>query len=238
MIEAITQLLALQDKDQRLHTFQVELKALPGEKEGKQRLIAESAARLEKARTRSKEIEVGKKTLQVEAAAKRDQVARYKVQQMQTRKNEEFTALAHEIQGVEKLVSEIEDRELALMEEAESLKSRIIEAERTASSEKLKYEAQIAVLAEKEKNLLARIAALETVRKTMAAELDEDILDHYERLFKTKHGMAVVPLEHEVCTGCHMRATTQTSVELHAGKTIVACPQCGRILCLPAQSAP
>lgn len=234
MLEVITKLLTLQDKDQRLHTFHLELKALPGEKETKQRLIAESAARLENARARSKEIEVGKKALQVEAAGKREQVARYKTQQMQTRKNEEFTALAHEIQGAENLVAEIEDRELALMEESESLKSRITEAEQTASSEKSKYEAQIAALAEKEGNLVARVAELETARKTIAAELDEDLLDHYEKLFKTKHNMAVVALEHEVCTGCHMKVTTQTSVELHAGKTIVSCPQCARILCLPA----
>lgn len=234
MIEAIEKLLAIQDKDQRLRTFHTELAAIPAEKAAKERLIAEAASRLEKARTRAKEIEVQKKSLEVEAASKRDQIARYKTQQMQTRKNEEFSALAHEIETVEKAVMQIEDREIELMEEAESLKPQIAAAEQTYAADKSKYETQIANLGEKESNLKTRIAELEGLRQTSAAELDEDLLDRYNRLFQTKNAAAVVALEHEVCTGCHMKVTTQTSVELRAEKSIISCPQCGRILFTPA----
>ncbi|TSA34033.1 MAG: hypothetical protein D4R65_06975 [Verrucomicrobiaceae bacterium] len=234
MTEIITKLLSLQDKDQRLRTLRTELDALPAEKTTKERLIAEAAARLDQARTRSKEIEVQKKSLEVEAAAKREQIAKYKTQQMQTRKNEEFSALSHEIEGVEKVVSTIEDREIELMEEAELLKPQISAAEQSYQQDKSKFEGQIAVLSEKTGNLKTRIAELETARTTAATEIDEDELDRYERLFRTKNGLAVVALEHDVCTGCHMKVTTQTSVELRAEKSIVSCPQCGRILHQPA----
>jgi predicted nucleic acid-binding Zn-ribbon protein len=40
----------------------------------------------------------------------------------------------------------------------------------------------------------------------------------------------VVALEHEVCTGCHMKVTTQTAHRVKNGKEIVSCEQCGRIL--------
>ena len=234
MIEAIEKLLAIQDKDQRLRTFRIELAAIPTEQAAKQRLIAEAASRLENARSRAKEIEVQKKSLQVEAASKRDQIARYKTQQMQTRKNEEFSALAHEIETVEKSVMQIEDREIELMEEAESLKPQISSAEQTYAADKAKYEAQITNLGEKESNLKTRIAEIETARQASASELDEDLLDRYNRLFQTKNAAAVVALEHEVCTGCHMKVTTQTSVELRGEKAIISCPQCGRILFTPA----
>lgn len=234
MTETIADLLALQDKDQRLRTLRTELEALPAEKAAKERLIAEAAARLEAARARSREIEVQKKSLEVEAAAKREQIARYRTQQMQTRKNEEFTALAHEIEGAEKVVTEIEDRELVLMEEAEALRPQIAAAEQTYQSEKLKYDGQIAVLGDKAENLKSRIAELEAARVTAAAAVEEDLLDRYDRLFRTKGGTAVVALEHDVCTGCHMKVMTQTTVELRGEKSIVSCPQCGRILYLPA----
>lgn len=233
VIEDVEKLLNLQDKDQRLRTFRVELAAIPNEKAAKERLIAEAAARLEKAKTRAKEIEVEKKSLQVEAAAKRDQIARYKTQQMQTRKNEEFSALAHEIEAAEKAVSAVEDREIVLMEEAEALKPEISAAEETWKSEKARLEGQIAVLAEKTANLTARIADLEGQRTAAAAGIEEDLLERYARLFQTKNATALVALEHDVCTGCHMKVTTQTSVELRAEKTIVSCPQCGRILFTP-----
>ena len=234
MIEAITNLLVLQDKDQRIRTLKNELEVLPAEKTTKERLIADAEARLEKAKARSKEIEVQKKTLEVEAAAKREHIARYKNQQLQTRKNDEFAALSHEIEGAEKAVSEIEDREIVLMEEAESLKPQIAAAEQACREDKAKFDAQIAALGEKATNLESRIAELTAARQAAAGAIEEDLLERYDRLFRTKHGLAVVPLEHDVCTGCHMKVTTQTAVELRAGKTIVSCPQCARILHEPA----
>ncbi|MCK9590336.1 MAG: C4-type zinc ribbon domain-containing protein [Terrimicrobiaceae bacterium] len=234
MLEAIEKLLALQDKDQRLRAFRAELGAIPAEKAAKERLIAEAASRLENARSRAKEVEVQKKTLEVEAAAKREQIARYKTQQMQTRKNEEFSALAHEIETVEKSITQIEDREIGLMEETEALKPQISSAEQTYAADKSKYEAQISNFGERETNLKIRISELEEARQKSGAELDEDLLDRYNRLFQTKNAAAVVALEHEVCTGCHMKVTTQTSVELRAEKSIISCPQCGRILFTPA----
>lgn len=234
MIEAIEKLLALQDRDQRLRTFHTELNALPAEKTSKERLIQEALTRLESARSRVKEIEVEKKTLEIEAASKREQIARYKTQQMQTRKNEEFSALSHEIETVEKNVSQIEDREIELMEEAEALKPQVTSAEQSYQTDKSRYEGQIAALGEKESNLKLRISELEEVRNQTAAEIEEDLLDRYNRLFQTKNGTPVVALEHEVCTGCHMKVTTQTSVEVRGEKSIVSCPQCGRILYTPA----
>ncbi len=234
MLEAIEKLLALQDKDQRLRTLRQELQAIPADIANKEKLIADSASRLEQARTRAKAIEVEKKSLQVEASAKRDQIARYKTQQMQTRKNEEFTALAHEIAGCEKAISGIEDKELALMEEAESLRPQIAAAEKTYAEEKARYDGQISVLREKSANLKTRIADQEQLRPAAIEGIDEDLLERYERLFQNKNAQAVVALEHEVCMGCHMKVTSQTGLALRADKTIVSCPQCGRILHLPA----
>ena len=232
MEEIIRKLLALQDRDQRLRAFRLEQEVIPREKAAKERLIADAADRLDKARTRAKQIEVEKKSLEGEAAAKREQIARYRVQQMQTRKNEEFSALSHEIEGVEKLISGIEDHEIELMEEAESLRPQIIAAEQACASEKTKYEAQIAALAQKADNLKSRIEDVEATRATCLVEIEEDLLERYQRLFNTKNGAAVVSVEHEVCTGCHMKVTTQTIVALKSHKDVVSCPQCGRILFL------
>ncbi|MEO5720988.1 MAG: C4-type zinc ribbon domain-containing protein, partial [Chthoniobacterales bacterium] len=63
-----------------------------------------------------------------------------------------------------------------------------------------------------------------------ASGIDEDVLDRFERLFASKGNAAVVALEHEVCTGCHMKITAQTSHRVKSGREIVSCEQCGRIL--------
>ena len=233
MLEVVENLLALQDRDQRLKTLRQELQAVPTEIASRQKLITDAAGRLEASKSRAKAIEVEKKSLAVEADAKRAQIDRYKTQQLQTRKNEEYSALAHEIEATEKQITAIEDKELVLMEEAESLAPAITEAEKTFASEKSRLEGQIATIKEKEGNLSTRITDLEKDRTPATQGIDEDLLERYDRLFQTKNARAVVPVEHDVCSGCHMKVTAQTSLALRSDKELVSCPQCGRILHLP-----
>ena len=233
MLDLIEKLLTVQERDQRLRAFQTELANLPQERQSREKQIADSAARLEAAKTRAKEIEVEKRNLETEAQSKRDAIGRYRTQQLQTRKNEEYTALAHEIEAAEKAISSVEDRELELMAEAERLKPQISEAEKVHADEKARIEQILKGLDEKKTNLDSRIAALQAERDEKAHGLDEDVLYRYQRLFKTKNGSAIVPLEHEVCMGCHMKVTTQTVVAVKSQQELVHCPQCGRILYLP-----
>lgn len=233
MLDIIEKLLTVQARDQKLRSYQLELSSLPQERAAREKQLADSAARLEKAKTRAKEIEVEKRALEVEAQTKRDQIVKYKQQQLQTRKNEEFTALTHEIENAEKKVSSIEDREIELMEEAESLKPEIAEAEKIHADEKAKIQQVMATLGTKEENLKKLIDEVKAERAGNAEGIDEDVLDRYDRLFKNKNGTAIVALEGEVCTGCHMKVTTQTVVAVKGQKDVVHCPQCGRMLYLP-----
>lgn len=233
MLDVIEKLLALQDRDQRLRAFQTELAHIPEERKSREKQIADSATRLEQSKTRVKQIEVDKRNLEGEAQTKRDAINRYKQQQLQTRKNEEYSALAHEIEAAEKNISAIEDRELDLMGEAETLKPAVDEAEKIHNAEKAKIEQVLSSLTDKKGNLDARILELKGDRSKLTEGIDEDVLDRYERLFKTKQGSAVVPLEHEVCMGCHMKVTSQTAIEVKAQRDVVHCPQCGRMLYFP-----
>src|SRR5205814_10135957 len=85
-------------------------------------------------------------------------------------------------------------------------------------------------LESKSNTLQSHLEELATERAEIASKLDEDLLGRFERLFKSKGDAVVVALEHEVCTGCHMKVTTQTAHRVKAGKEIVSCENCGRIL--------
>lgn len=233
MLPEIEKLLTLQDRDQKLRAVLTEIAALPAEKAARDRELKAADDRLEAARTRQKELEVERKKLEVEVKAKQEQIARYRNQQLETRKNEEFSALRHEIEVAEKHVTELEDKELVLMEEAESLKPALQAAQEAHAEEKKKVESHMASLTTRRQNLEARQKELEAERPGFTGGIEEDLLDRYQRLFKTKNGLALVTVEHEVCTGCHMKVTHQTILEVKAEKEIVGCPQCGRILYEP-----
>ena len=233
MLDVIEKLLTLQDRDQRLRSFQSELNHLPEERKAREKQIADSAARLDQGKLRAKGIEVEKRNLEVEAQAKRDLIARYRQQQLQTRKNEEYAALAHEIEAAEKIIASVEDRELDLMEELEKLTPQLATAEKLHADERSKLQNILDSLESKKTNLEARISELKSDRQRHAEGIDDEVLSLYEHLFKTKHGTALATLEHEVCMGCHMKVTAQTIVQVRAARQIIHCPQCGRILYMP-----
>lgn len=233
MIEAIERLLTLQDRDLKILGLRQELRRIPEDRKIRERQLADCLAKLEASKANLRDIEAKKKSLEVEAAAKRNAIERYKTQQLQTRKNEEYSALANEIAAAEREISSIEDRELELMEEAEALAPAIREAEAVFAEEKSRIGKALAALDGKTPNIEALIKDLEMARAEAAQGLDNDLLEQYERIFRSKGGAAVVPLDGEACSGCHMNVTNQIAIAVRGEKSIVHCPSCGRILHLP-----
>ena len=119
------------------------------------------------------------------------------------------------------------------MEEAEALKPSLQAAQEAHVAEKKKVESHMASLVTRRENLASRQAELEAERSAASEGIEEDLLDRYTRLFRSKDGLALVTVEHGVCSGCHMQVNTQTYLEVRAEKEIVGCPQCGRILYEP-----
>jgi predicted nucleic acid-binding Zn-ribbon protein len=232
MSALIESLLRLQDRDQRLAALRKELESLPQERLARESRVAHLEKAREAARQRSREIEVERKALEVEVQGLQERIARYKTQQMQTRKNEEYSALSHEIAGAENQISGLEDRELALMEEADALQPASVRADAEFVAGKEEVARQLAGLEKKEQNLTVELGELVEGRKSLLEGLDEDLVDRYERLFRSKGGLAVVALEGNICTGCHMSVTAQTMVEVKSDLGLTSCPQCGRVLYL------
>src|ERR1700752_680928 len=106
MLAEIEQLLAVQDHDTDLKALQTELQTLPLERNRVEQVIQERTAGLERTRQHSKELEVQRKKLELEANTRRDQIAKYKTQQFQTRKNDEFQGLANKVARLEKEISQ------------------------------------------------------------------------------------------------------------------------------------
>ena len=206
------------------------MKTVPLQRAQLEAQLAASTASLEAIKLRSRQLEVDRKKLELDAGTRRESINRLKTQQYETRKNEEFRAMANEIERYEKEIRGFEDQELELMERAETLKVEVAAEEKNVAGARESVARQIHDLEEKAVALEARLAELLKDREQIASSVDEDLLDRFERLFASKGNAAVVALEHEVCTGCHMKITPQTSHRVKGGREIVGCEQCGRIL--------
>jgi predicted nucleic acid-binding Zn-ribbon protein len=226
----LEQLLVLQDRQQKIRQIQNETRTLPLQKKQLEEQLAANAAALEAIKDKARHVEVDRKRMELDVGTRETSIARLKTQQYETRKNDEFQALGHEIERYEKEIQQIEDQELELMDQGDKLKVEIATEEKKASTTKESITRQLSDLGEKGSALETRLQELTKERETIAGTIDEDLLSLFDRLFASKGDAAIVALEHEVCTGCHMKVTTQTAVKVKAGKEIVSCEQCGRIL--------
>src|ERR1700758_1664771 len=125
MLKEIEQLLLLQDRDQKIKLFKAELETVPFEQERIDQQLAAKQSAFEQLKHRSRELEVRRKNLELDAQSRRDSIAKYKTQQFQTRKNEEFQAIGQEIQRFEKEIEQIEDKEIELLELSERIQSEM-----------------------------------------------------------------------------------------------------------------
>jgi uncharacterized protein len=228
----LEQLLVLQDRQQKIRQIQAEIKTVPLERAHLESQLAASAAGVESLKQKARQVEVGRKNLELDVGTRTESIARLKTQQYQTRKNDEFQAIGHEIERYENEIRKLEDQELELMIEADKLKGEIDAADKSARATKDSISRQLTDLETKSKALGSQQEELEKERETLAAQIDDDLLDQFERLFNSKGDAAVVAVEHGVCTGCHMKVTTATASRVKAGKEIVSCENCGRILYL------
>lgn len=226
----LEQLLILQDRQQKIRQIQMEIKNLPLERQHLEEQRAASAAALAALKQKGQQVEIDRKKLELDAGTRQETISRLRTQQYETRKNDEFRAMGNEIERYEKEIILIEDQELELMDQAEKLKVELAAEEKKATSARESISRQMADLEEKGKTLESRLKDLTAERAELAGKIDEDILSRFERLFTSKGDAAIVALEHEVCTGCHMKVTTQTAHRVRNGKEIVSCEQCGRIL--------
>jgi predicted nucleic acid-binding Zn-ribbon protein len=226
----LEQLLILQDRDQKIRQIQTEIETVPLRRSSLEAQLAASRASVEGLKQRARQVEIDRKRLELDVGTRTETISRLKTQQYQTRKNEEFRAIGHEIERYENEIRKIEDDELELMVLADKVKADLAEEEKKATAAQNSIARQTADLEEKSKALESQLQGLNKERSELAGKIDEDSLGRFERLFKSKGDAAVVAIEHGVCTGCHMKVTTATAAQVRAGKEIVSCENCGRIL--------
>jgi hypothetical protein len=230
MLAEVADLLVLQERDQRLAKLQSDLARYPRELTALDERATAAKAAVEKSRDEVRRNEADRRKLELEAQAKQQIIARYKSQQLQTRKNDEYSALLHEIEREEAGIALLEDQELVLMEAQEKLQAQLRSAEenlKTSLAEIARDKAIVQGRLEQAQNAMGQAEAQRTEAE---AKVDANVLRLYRRILASKKDPAVVEIHNGICGGCHMRLITQTVNRAERGDTVTQCDNCGRIL--------
>ncbi|MGY8644194.1 MAG: zinc ribbon domain-containing protein [Verrucomicrobiales bacterium] len=230
MLPEIEHLLVIQDRDRKIREIDQELVNIPKKEEEIRNRLEDDQATLDGIKVELTQNEIAMKNLELDIQTRRDSIGKLKVQQYETKKNEEFRKMGGEIERYEAEIIATEDRELELMELAEEIKVRMKSAAEDRDDSQTMVDEDIANLKIAMENMKKERVEFVTNRSGYLEKVDEDLLDTYGRLFKAKDGWAVVGLIDGACQGCHMRVTKSTELDVRNENVVTHCQNCGRIL--------
>ena len=230
MLDVLEKLLILQDRDKKLAQVKDELAHIPYERAEINEKTSSTQAGLDSAKNRVKQIESDRKKLELDVEAKKQLIEKYALQQFQTKKNEEYRALAHEMEMCKEVIFKLEDQQLELMEQAEAAQKQVAAASQSAGEAKKALDSRLADLGAREKNLQAELDQASKARAEAFAAVDEPTRAKYERLLRNKGSTVIVGIQHGVCGGCHRQLSRAIVVACQGDQEIVSCPNCNRIL--------
>jgi predicted nucleic acid-binding Zn-ribbon protein len=223
-------LLVLQERDARVAVLSIELENIPRQLDTVEQELESRTEQFENLRGRTRQVEAERKKLDLDVQSKEGAIARYRTQQQQTRKNEEFAALNHEIEHAQKEISALEDAELELMESYDKGLASVAEGQKELLQFQEKAKHKKADLEKREARVSSELTQARAQQAEAEAKVPEDDLSRYRRILKSKKDVAIVPVQGGACGGCHMKLTTQTILIAKGGEALASCENCGRLV--------
>ena len=150
----------------------------------------------------------------------------------------ELEALQHELGSLRRRQSELEDSELALMEQREEAQSAVDSVVQRLDEQRSRREQTES----RRDSTLAEIARDEEFksagRKPLVDDLPGDLIALYDRIRASSGGLGAALLRAGRCEGCRLEisAVQRAEIRTAAADDVIRCEECGRILVRTAES--
>lgn len=228
---AIERLLILQERDGRRLGLEQSIARMPRELEEAAKKITAEKDALAAIAQGLKQMEVRRAELDLEMKDLEEKARKYKNQQLAVKKNDEYQAITHEIEAVEKAAGELEEQEIELMLEIDEAKAKA--AIKSAEHEKSiqLHEREIAAIKEREGNLKAELTEAQADTAKAEEVSPEPFISHYKQI--RERGVRfplVVPLDVNMCGGCHLKVSGEVETIVRHQKEPAHCNNCGRMV--------
>jgi len=192
------------------------------------------AAELEERKEACQKLVLEQRECESDIEQRQQQITKYNQQLNAVKKNEEYQALLHEIELLNKQIGIKEERIISIMMEMDDAQARLEEDRKRINDELKDIEAQCATIDGELAEVVREREALEAKRQPLEEKVDAELMARYKRIRNSKRtGAAVVPLTGESCSGCYMSVRPQIVNEILAGHKVHACAHCGRLLYNP-----
>jgi predicted nucleic acid-binding Zn-ribbon protein len=229
-------LIELQEQDSQLLILRAQLAEFPRRFAAMDERLASARGNVEQAKAAQIAANKERRKFELDAELCKDRISKFKGQSSAVKTNEAYRALQHEIEMAEQGLAISEDRLLAEMVAAEEYDRQIT----TAQSALAVTEAAVRVerdAAERDRDAEEKeTAEHEAQRKLFASRIPEDTVDHYTRLARRHHGVALARVRErgneQSCAMCGVLILPHLFEQLRQSESddLFHCETCTRVL--------
>jgi len=220
----------LQSLDQKIGALDKDVAALPKYIAVIEKALDSHNRKLEADKAALSANQKERKKMDGDIQVHQQKISKLRDQMLGAKTNEQYRAFQHEIEYIEKEISQAEDRILELMTESEPLDQNVKKAEAALKEEKKQVEAE----KDKARDCTAvdqkQLSELEAERKAIVTGMKPQVYSAYERIRKKWHGVAVAEATEGRCGACQISLRPQFYQDLRKGEQLMFCESCGRIL--------
>jgi uncharacterized protein len=229
MKQWIEDLLRLQDNDLTIRRLTTRLEMIPIEISKIERDIETEREELKKRKEAGMSTELEIKQVESEIMKQNDEITRLQKQSVMVKKNDEYRALMKEINNAQAKISNLETRELELMDLKDAFKKTRKNEERITQDKENTLNEETQDLQDIEVRLKKEINNLNAGRNLLCDKIKEELLGKYTRLINKGVGKPLVEVHDGNCGNCHLKLTPQT-VNTASKQEQIPCENCGHLL--------
>jgi predicted nucleic acid-binding Zn-ribbon protein len=233
MTEEIEVLWNLRGLDERLVALQGALKRHPADRQSLEARLAGERSKLEGFKKQTGDLQLRHRQIEKDIDALQQEERKFQSQLPMVKKNEEYTALLHEISDRKVKRSARETDLLMLMDEEQRVLGEVPALQKALDAIQAETQARLQAIAAAEQKEREEADELERQRQALVARLSTAMRSRYERIRASKEGRAVVPIIKGSCGGCFRGQPPQMLQEAKRGDRPITCDGCGRLLIWP-----
>lgn len=227
----IEKLLQVQICDMKLQKIEQDLSRLPKELDAYRAKIAAEQLAIEQARQSVDALEVQRSEMDSQVTSLETEIQRFRNQQLEVKKNEEYRALTAQIELAESSISDLEEKEIELMFTIDSAKEAFEEQKQLIEARIREQEKLIGLLADKEQLLKDSSGTAQSDLSDARDRAGPEYLEQYDRVAKlVKKPPYLVAIKSQKCSGCHLRVSNEVSHMATVGGEPSYCDQCARMV--------
>jgi uncharacterized protein len=231
--DELDRLWVLHGLDEEVVAHQTALARFPEQKHGLEARVTAERARLEAWKARLAEAQRVRRQLEKDIEVAIVEERKFQSQLPAVKKNEEYTALLHEIAGAKSRRSDLETGVLERMDDEQKLEGERAALEQAVKAAEREKAERVGAIEGEEAAERAALGALEARREKQLEGLAPAVRTRYERIRASKGGLAVVAILKGSCGGCFRGQPPQVLQEARRRDRLLTCEGCGRLLVWP-----